>query len=505
MTTNEKNLFTPLVSIIGKSTANSSTSTKSNSFFIFPEIIPQRQDLCNTYTTNLFTRSHVKCLIPSPNATSATIKIMNIQQVIKIQMDKDENKYKSIFSLSGRHMNRMAELKNFLQAAAICQWFVYIPNQFIHSDEAGVITTLNYIDFRQVGSSFDIHPHVMELCHSELDQQFTPPKSYQYWLQVNIDSIFDTYINPQLAHVQKSAMYRAMNAYLGIDDELFACQECSSSSSDLQNSTSNHEIVVYFRGEDIFDPYYPSPHTLRKMGQPPLDFYNKSIHHAIESIIGHEGNNNDDDNQNIHILLISKDEKNPVLRYFKNSTTMFDHYPYNISQSFEIRTPYTDVLTKLYCAKTLILGVSSMNMHMLSNPNLKRVYISREESSYSNRIQCLPQKVHDNNNTHITNSTTVSRMSLFDVDPDREDYIYYTDSNYSVFSGSGWTVSPEQLKEMMSFNSGYITKCNLDIFNHQEDDDVVDRWGVASKGNKGSKNRTALENRTVTEEGSGAQ
>lgn len=328
-------------------------------------------------------------------------------------------------------MNRLLEIDGFLKIATICQWFVLLHNKINEGPEG--FTAFNCIDFRQVGTDTLNHnhtqnAHVQEICRSKFEPQL---KHFMFWMneEMKPHSHFKKYIDTELAHLQTAVSLRSLNAYLGLEDNVYACQECT-------KTPGTREIVVYIRGEDVFDS---SLRKLWKYGQPPLDYYNKSIHHAIESI---------GKDEMIHILLVSKDWKNPVASFFQNSN-MFDGDS-RISLSVEVGEPYIKVLRQLYCAETLILAVSSMDPIIGKSPNSKRLYLPRDLDDYESPMVCRSEE-------HLNASDTYT--SSYDLDPGREVYVYNTDNKYVGYQN--WKID---LEELMNFDSGYLTRCDLDIF-----------------------------------------
>lgn len=137
------------------------------------------------------------------------------------------------------------------------------------------------------------------------------------------------------------------------------------------------------------------------------------------------------------------------MSYF-HKTNFFQNYS-NVLPVFEVGEPYSKTLQGLYCARTLILGISSMNGQLFRNPNTK----PKETHLYSTPLVC--------------NSGTSS--SDYKTEPMQEVYVYRTQKRYTPFFD--WDILPEQEEEMLSFHSGFLEECDLDIFTtHLTRDDV---------------------------------
>jgi len=115
---------------------------------------------------------------------------------------------------------------------------------------------------------------------------------------------------------------------MGMNVDMFHCQSCATTST-VHTNLDRKQVAIYFRGGDIFTR---KPHG--KYGQPPLDYYRKSIQHAmnIDSNKGHP----------IELIFMSIDLKNPVLNYFRNEGNL-DEFA-NATFTFEIGNSYNDVL-----------------------------------------------------------------------------------------------------------------------------------------------------------------
>ena len=214
------------------------------------------------------------------------------------------------------------------------------------------------------------------------------------------------------------------NAYLGIQYDSFGCQQCPDKGKD--------QVVAYLRGEDIF-----ADNVHARYGQPPLDYYIKAIDIATSKEKASE------------VVIVSYDRANPVvdaLEVYLNTTSRRKD---EISVVSEIGLPYVQVLKRMYCAKSIILGFSTMNGH-IADGNAQSVF--------------HPRRFNESNNCGVRNSVFLSQPEKAAKWIDtRTSYVYNRhDYKYSVVD-SDWTNSPDQLQEMLSFVNGTIQSGHIDM------------------------------------------
>ena len=206
---------------------------------------------------------------------------------------------------------------------------------------------------------------------------------------------------------------RSVFAYWGVELGRYQCTPCS--------LTDKHQTIVYIRSGDIFTT---TPE--KSYGQPPLDFFVKAIKQTGAR----------------SITIASQDWGNPVLKALQSSNlTSSGEY----SIDFQVGGDnYEAILKMIFCAQTLITGVTSMLTMSSYSPNLEEFYLGRV--NYHGKLS----------NWQIPHAVGGRHLLPVLANPKVHGYIA---GDYSPYKS--WLNTPEQLDEMINYRNGKLVRLDL--------------------------------------------
>eukprot|EP00557_Chaetoceros_sp_GSL56_P009104 CAMPEP_0176492246 /NCGR_PEP_ID=MMETSP0200_2-20121128/8884_1 /TAXON_ID=947934 /ORGANISM="Chaetoceros sp., Strain GSL56" /LENGTH=207 /DNA_ID=CAMNT_0017889771 /DNA_START=880 /DNA_END=1503 /DNA_ORIENTATION=- len=203
------------------------------------------------------------------------------------------------------------------------------------------------------------------------------------------------------------------HAYWGTGSGFVSCKHC--------NNRESNKVTLWFRGGDIFHDH---PHP--KYGQPPVDYYIKSIQKLqdLEVISSFED----------PIWVYAEDWRNPSISGLVNHTSLS-----NFTFITDFSIPFQDVVHSIFCSKAVIVGHSSM--------------IKALELFFPLDYLFLPRNYYSGYNNFLGPSNT--------FDTPKHVYFYKTDERYPYTPHNIWKNTIEQLNEILNYTKGNLVLFNL--------------------------------------------
>ena len=364
----------------------------------------------------------LRCIVPSPDGLSAIVQPFSRSAIEARLFERSAIRFPSRNWVGGRFFNHIGYVRAALQQGAACRWLVLLPDKLADENvtekpEVGV--QFDCVDFRNLAPNGtgprlfhpddDINAMAQELCPVLACKNFTTQEWGELWQHGGL--LEGHKMSKKHRAATERVADRALSAYWGLRRDFFRCQACPENRRD-----GVQRAVVYVRGEDVLQGDNPPKYY----GQPPLDYFLKSI----RELVGHrEGGATG----RTHVDVLSIDRLNPVIGALEAYNFEANGVP-GVNITLKIGEPFYDVIRQIFCSRFVVLSVSSMIFAMELSHTAEEVYLPRAVPAIWYR-----------------------KMGA----DERKVYVYQA-FNYSPYGH--WLNNEEQRADMLSYNLGVLSR-----------------------------------------------